>query len=105
MQDILEETLIYLIDSGGQPQFQELLPILVSGPSIFLLTFSLADPLDAVYKVHFTDKDGKREDYPTNMTVRDVLTQSLASIRCTCSYQTNGEERVEVKPRVIFMAT
>ena len=105
LQNILKETLIYLIDSGGQPQFQELLPILVSGPSVFLLTFSLAVPLDAVYKVHFTDKDGKREDYPTNMRVRDVLTQSLASIRCTCSYQTNGEERVEVKPRVIFMAT
>ena len=105
LQDILKETLIYLIDSGGQPQFQELLPLLVSGPSVFLLTFSLAAPLDAVYKVHFTDKDGKREDYPTNMRVRDVLMQSLASIRCTCSYQTNGEERVEVKPRVIFMAT
>ena len=105
LQDILKETLIYLIDSGGQPQFQELLPILVSGPSVFLLTFSLAVPLDAVYQVHFTDKDGKREDYPTNMRVRDVLTQSLASIRCTCSYQTSGEERVEVKPRVIFMAT
>ena len=105
LQDILKETLIYLIDSGGQPQFQELLPILVSGPSVFLLTFSLAVPLDAVYKVHFTDKDGKREDYPTNMRVRDVLVQSLASIRCTCSYQTNGEGRVEVKPRVIFMAT
>ena len=105
LQDILKETLIYLIDSGGQPQFQELLPILVSGPSVFLLTFSLAVPLDDVYEVHFTDKEGKREDYPTNMRVRDVLTQSLASIRCTCSYQTNGEERVEVKPRVIFMAT
>ena len=105
LQDILKETLIYLIDSGGQPQFQELLPVLVSGPSVFLLTFSLAVPLDAVYEVHFTDKDGKREDYPTNMRVRDVLTQSLASIRCTCSYQTNGEKRVEVKPRVIFMAT
>ena len=105
LQDILKETLIYLIDSGGQPQFQELLPILVSGPSVFLLTFSLAVPLDDVYEVHFNDNDGKREDYPTNMRVRDVLTQSLASIRCTCSYQTNGEERVEVKPRVIFMAT
>ena len=105
LQDILKETLIYLIDSGGQPQFQELLPILVSGPSVFLLTFSLAVPLDDVYQVHFTSKDGKRKDYPTNMRVRDVLTQSLASIRCTCSYQSNGEERVEVKPRVIFMAT
>lgn len=105
LQDILKETLIYLIDSGGQPQFQELLPILVSGPSLFLLTFSLAVPLDEVYKVHFTDKDGKREDYLSNMRVSDVLTQSLASIRCTCSYQTNGKEKVEVKPRVIFMAT
>ena len=105
LQNILDETLIYLIDSGGQPQFQELLPILVSGPSVFLLTFSLAIPLDDVFKVIFTDKDCKREVYPTNMRVRDVLMQSLASIRCTCSYQTNGEERVEVKPRVIFMAT
>ena len=105
LQDFLKETLIYLIDSGGQPQFQELLPILVSGPSVFVLTFSLAMPLDAEYKVVFTDKDGKREAYPTNMKVKDVILQSLASIRCTCSYQTNGVERVEVKPRVIFMAT
>ena len=99
------DTLIYIVDSGGQPQFQELLPIFMSGPSVFLLTFSLADSLDAVYKVQFADKDGKRENYPTNLKIRDVLIQSLASIRCTCSYQTNGEERVEVKPRVIFMAT
>ena len=105
LQDILKETLIYLIDSGGQPQFQELLPLLVSGPSVFLLTFSLAVPLDEFYQVQFTDEDGKREVYSTNMRVRDVLTQSLASIRCTCCYQTKGKERVEVKPRVIFMAT
>ena len=99
------DTFIYIVDSGGQPQFQELLPIFMSGPSVFLLTFSLADSLDAVYKVQFADKDGKRENYPTNLKIRDVLIQSLASIRCTCSYQTNGEERVEVKPCVIFMAT
>ena len=105
LQDFLNETLIYLIDSGGQPQFQELLPILVSGPSVFVLTFSLALPLDAEFKVVFTDKDGKREVYPTNMRVKDVIVQSLASIRCTCCYQTNGTEKVEVKPRVIFMAT
>ena len=105
LQDFLNETLIYLIDSGGQPQFQELLPILVSGPSVFVLTFSLALPLDAEFKVVFTDKHGMREVYPTNMRVKDVIVQSLASIRCTCCYQTNGTEKVEVKPRVIFMAT
>ena len=105
LQDFLDETLIYLIDSGGQPQFQELLPILVSGPSVFVLTFSLAMELHAEFKVVFTDSVGKREVYPTNMRVEDVIVQSLASIRCTCCYQTNGTEKVEVKPRVIFMAT
>ena len=62
LQDILKETLIYLIDSGGQPQFQELLPILVSGPSVFLLTFSLAVySIWMLYtaKLHFSrNKDG-----------------------------------------------
>ena len=105
LQDFLDETLIYLIDSGGQPQFQELLPILVSGPSVFVLTFSLAMPLNAVFEVVFTDNGGNREVYPTKMRVKDVIVQSLASIRCTCSYQTNGKDTVEVKPRVILMAT
>ena len=66
LQDILKGTLVYLIDSGGQPQFQELLPTLVSGPSLFLLTFSLAVGLYDEYEVTFTPSDGKRVVYPTN---------------------------------------
>ena len=104
LQHLLEETLLYLIDSGGQPQFQELLPTLISGPSLFLLTFSLAVGLDAEFQVTFTDPNS-RQEYPTSMKVSDALLQCLASICCTCSYQTNGVNTVEVKPRVIFMAT
>ena len=104
LQHLLEETLLYLIDSGGQPQFQELLPTLISGPSLFLLTFSLAYGLDDEFQVIFTDSN-TRQEYPTSMKVSDALLQCLASIRCTCSYQRNGENKVEVKPRVIFMAT
>ena len=104
LQHLLAETLLYLIDSGGQPQFQELLPTLISGPSLFLLTFSLAVGLDAEFQVTFTDSNS-RQEYPTSMKVSDALLQCLASICCTCSYQTNGVNAVEVKPRVIFMAT
>ena len=107
LQEILDRPLIYLIDSGGQPQFQELLPTLVSGPSLFLLTFSLAVGLHDELKVTFSDCDGGRFEYPepTKMTVYNVLQQSLASIHCTCSYQTNGNKKVQVKPRVIFVGT
>ena len=104
LQHLLADTLLYLIDSGGQPQFQELLPTLISGPSLFLLTFSLAIGLDAEFKVAFTDSNG-RQEYPTSMKVSDALMQCLASIRCTCSYQTNRGNKVKVNPRVIFMAT
>ena len=104
LQHLLEETLLYLIDSGGQPQFQELLPTLISGPSLFLLTFSLAVGLDDEFQVIFTDSN-TRQEYPTSMKVSDALLQCLASICCTCSYQRNGENTVEVKSRVIFMAT
>ena len=104
LQHLLSETLLYLIDSGGQPQFQELLPTLISGPSLFLLTFSLAYGFDAEFQVAFTDPTS-RQEYPTSMKVSDALLQCLASICCTCSYQTNGVNTVEVKPRVIFMAT
>ena len=104
LQHLLAETLLYLIDSGGQPQFQELLPTLISGPSLFLLTFSLAVGLDTEFQVTFTDPNS-RQEYPTSMKVGDALLQCLASICCTCSYQTNGVNAVEVKPRVIFMAT
>ena len=107
LQEILDRPLIYLIDSGGQPQFQELLPTLVSGPSLFLLTFSLAVDLHDELEVTFSNSDGERFEYPepTKMTVYNVLQQSLASIHCTCSYQTNGNKKVQVKPRVIFVGT
>ena len=103
--DIRRGTLMYLIDSGGQPQFQQFLPSLVSGPSVFLLTFSLAIHLHDEYEVAFIHSDGKRVAYPTKIIVYNVLQQSLASIRCTCSYQTSGDVKVKVQPRVILMGT
>ena len=105
IQDIRDGTLMYLIDSGGQPQFHQFLPSLVSGPSLFLLTFSLAVDLHEPYEVKYTHSSGERYQYKTTTTVYNVLQQSLASIRCTCSHQTNGHQTVEVQPRVILVGT
>ena len=53
----------------------------------------------------FTHSDGKRVVYPTKMKVYDVLQQSLASIRCTCSHQIFNGKKVQLKPRVILVGT
>ena len=106
IQKVLQkETLVYLIDSGGQPQFQELLPVLVSGPTLFLLTFSLLERLQAEFMVRYTSPEGSRYAYPAKRRVLDVLIECLGSIKCTCSYQAMGGVRVEVKPKVIFVGT
>ena len=39
------------------------------------------------------------------MKVYDVLQQSLASIRCTCSYQLYNEKEVQMKSRVMLVGT
>ena len=44
---------MYLSDVGGQPEFQEMLPSLVSGPSIYFLTFPLHKGLNERYIVEY----------------------------------------------------
>ena len=42
LKELMEEPwTLYITDTGGQPEFQELLPILVSGPTLFFLMFRL----------------------------------------------------------------
>ena len=40
---------IYFTDTGGQPEFQEVLPALISGPSLFFVVFKLIDNLNQRY--------------------------------------------------------
>ena len=75
---------IHLIDSGGQPEFLELLPALVSKPIIFLLVFDLrlaAEGLDKEFSAK--NSDGSFYNPPfgvSTISTRDVILQTLASI-------------------------
>ena len=73
--------LVYLTDTGGQIEFQELLPQLVSGPTVFFLVFPLDKKLEEQFKVEYVYHDGKRsEPYTSAFTMQDAPFQSLASI-------------------------
>ena len=76
-----ESMTIFYTDTGGQPEFQEVLPALVAGPTIFLLIFSLAEGLDSKYKVAYRLPCNKiSRDYESSFTVKQVFMQCLSSI-------------------------
>ena len=79
---------IYIIDSGGQPQFHNLLPIFIKGISVALYVFRLSDNLDEYPLIEYY-KDGKQEGEPftSHLSTRDsfkYLVQSIQSCNRNC---------------------
>ena len=100
--------MVYLTDTGGQIEFQELLPLLVSGPSVFFLVFRLDHDLNKRFTVEYVRPNGTTsEPYQSNFTVKEALLQTLASIASmgTCVYMGLGKEQVPLRPEVFFVGT
>ena len=73
-------TCIYITDTGGQPEFLRLLPVILSKPAFYFVFFSLFQHLDKAYTVKLT-KDGKTHTlYESTHTVKDILSQLLFSL-------------------------
>ena len=85
---LFDQTLtIYFRDCGGQPEFHEVLPALVSHSTLFLLVFNLSEGLDTRYKVTYKTNDGEVSDpYVSTFTVKQALLQCLASISSIGNY-------------------
>jgi len=67
-----EHWTLYLTDTGGQPEFQELLPVLVCGPSLFFLVFRLDLELNSMYQVEYVHSSGRSiVPYEAGLTVQE----------------------------------
>ena len=97
---------LYLTNTGGQTEFQEHLPLLVCGPSIFFVTFPLHHDLDKPYEVQYQYPDGSVKKYSSIPTLIQELLQTLATIYAL-DYATVqiGDEEVNLKPKVFFIGT
>ena len=97
---------IYFTDTGGQPEFQEVLPALISGPSLFFVVFKLIDDLNQRYRVQFVSSSQTSKPYESSFTVKEALLQSLASIASTCSYASyTSKKMVAIQPHIVLVAT
>ena len=97
---------LYLTNTGGQIEFQEHLPLLVCGPSIFFVTFPLHHDLDKPYEVRYEYPDGSVEKYSSPSSLMEEILQTLATIYTLdfVSVQIRDEE-VTLKPTVFIIGT
>ena len=72
---------LQIIDGGGQPSFQEIFPLLISGPSLTVLVFKLTDDLENKYSVPYQPKsesEGQKE-WKDTYVVKDIISYALSS--------------------------
>ena len=94
---------LYLTNTGGQLEFQELLPVLVCGPSVFFVTFPLHKDLHKHYTVQYQYPDGSEKKYPSPSTLMDEILQTLATIAALDC--TGLQYDLDLKPKVFFIGT
>ena len=91
IQNIAKENhaVLQIIDTGGQPEFHEMLPALITGPAVNLLVFKLTEDLQGRYEIIYRSSGGNSEPYLTSLTHEEVIFRSLSSIACL-RYNTVG---------------
>ena len=91
LQNIAKDNhaVLQIIDTGGQPEFHEMLPALITGPAVNLLVFKLTEDLQGRYEITYRSSDGNSEPYLTSLTHEEVIFRSLSSIACL-RYNTVG---------------
>ena len=103
-EHIANKRTLYLTDSGGLPEFQELLSALVVGPCVFFIVLPLNKDLKSKYEVEYVRPDEQKcmQKYLSSLTVEEDLSQSLGSIAFTEYKDKDGNQ---IKPRVMLIAT
>ena len=105
---------LYLSNTGGQMEFQELLPVLVSGPSIIFVTFRLDRDLNKLYEIEYevavkADDSSKSKSfkYTSSATPLETILQTLASFDAvgTYDYSKQQRERVALTYKVFIIGT
>ena len=83
LENFKESTTVYFMDTGGQPEFHELILPILHGPALHLLFFNASLPLHEQTEVKFCysdEKEMKSVEYTTNYTSIEILNQLLSRL-------------------------
>ena len=94
IDDLEESTLLYLIDTGGQPEFHELLPLILHGPAFHLIFFNASESFDQPVIIQYRKEDGDpySVSYETSSTSMQMITQLLSSLYSTSQVESDNSK-------------
>ena len=97
LEDLEEMTTVYFMDTGGQPEFHELLPPLLRGPALHLIFFNASHDLNRPVKVWFRheDENSPSVEYESSSSSIEMIHQLLSSFYCL-SLEDNSKQTVSV---------
>ena len=101
-EPILRQKWTYVIDSGGQPQFQEVMPVFLNGASDFVYVFKAHESLNDRPMIAYFDDSGELvcEPHPSFHTNEESLKQCTRTIR---SFTAKNKDIPP--PRMLLLAT
>ena len=101
---LLKTFSLYIRDTGGQVEFQEMLPLLIFGPSIFIFVFRIDLGFQSKFCIEY--RKGENDSincYTSSITTEEALLQCLVSVY---AMDTPGKDTVKThKPLVFIVGT
>ena len=73
-------SLINMIDTGGQPAFLEMLPVLTVGPAMYLVFINLIQELKNRYDIRYATEEGEISLNISSYSIQEVIFQIFSSI-------------------------
>ena len=85
--------LLHVVDTGGQPEFMEVMPFLMHNSHIIALVLNLAQALDAYPQIAFYE-EGRPYERPTCslLTTRQVIHQCVRTMQAKRCMQNAGQQ-------------
>ena len=92
---------LYLRDTGGQVEFQEIMPLLIFGPSIVFFVFRLDLDFKKKFEVKYRKSAGESINcYISSITTEEAFLQCLATVD---AMDTSGEASVKTHKPLVFI--
>ena len=101
-----EKTFVHLLDTGGQPTFQDSLPFLLTLPATYIQVFNSSKELSQPVELTYRPDSQTCESLPCSESVWDMMQHSLSSIYVTSLRQPELPSEVKLPNlQIFFVAT
>ena len=113
IEDMEDTVTAYIMDFGGQPEFQDVMSIVLRGPALHLVFFNASLGLNEPVHVKFCPQKESADsciEYDTKYTMCQMLFQILSSLYCLSKSLGNitlpsGESLPHFKPTAVLIGT